>query len=76
MAKFLSKDEVIKRIKENGGTVYLTIGFRWKNPTTMDKPLTAEEAIKFVQSSGLFMEINDRKDGKFHLDTYTANDMW
>lgn len=70
------KEEIIKRIKENGGTVYLTIGFRWKHPTTMDKPMTPEEAIDFVQRSGLFLEIDDRKDGKFHLQAYTANDMW
>lgn len=63
------------RIREHGGTVYLTIGYRWKNPTTLDHPMSNEAAIEFVEKGGYFMELNKRGD-RMCLQSYTANDMW
>ena len=71
----VEKSKLIQSIKEHNNTVYLTIGFRWKCPTTMDKPMTVKQAIEFVNNSNYFMELNKR-DGKLYLQCYTANDMW
>lgn len=72
---FDERNEILKKIEEHNDTVYLTIGYRWKNPTTLDKPMTVRQAAQFVKETGYFMELKER-DGKLCLQCYTANDMW
>jgi hypothetical protein len=71
----IRQKEAAERIKELNETVYLTIGYRWKCPNTLDKQLTAEEAVEFITRFHYFYEI-ERKNGKLHLNAYTANDMF
>lgn len=71
------KEKLIERIKEHNDTVYLTIGFRWKNPTTMDKPMTVDEAIEWVLTmAGHYAKVElDVRQGKLCMNAYTTNDM-
>ena len=72
------KDKLIETIRKRNETVYLTVGFRWKNPTTMDKPMTPDEAVEWVQKSAGFyakVELSDR-NGRLCMNAYTTGDMW
>lgn len=72
------EEQMIQQIKNRNETVYLTVGFRWKNPTTMDVPMTPDKAIEWIQTGTKYyalIELNDRQ-GKLCLNAYTANDMW
>lgn len=72
------KEKLQETIKKHNDTVYLTIGFRWKNPTVMDKPMTSEEAIEWVRTTAEHyakVEI-DVYQGKAYLNAYTTGDMW
>ena len=72
------KESLINSIKKHNETVYLTIGFRWKNPSVMDRPLEPKSAIDWINRMyGYYakIELNDR-DGKLHLNAYTQGDMW
>ena len=51
-----------------------TCGFSYRNPTTHNKPITKEEAIKMIEEKD-FLDITERED-YIHFNTYTANDMW
>lgn len=75
VCRLLKKDELIKAIKERNETVYFTVGYRWKSPTTLDKPLTPEEALAVVERGGYLFQLRV-DNGKFHLDAYTDSDMW
>lgn len=67
-------------IREKNETVYLTIGFRWKHPTTMDHPMTPQQAIEWLETGAkhyAMVEAEEREsDGAILLNAYTANDMW
>lgn len=73
----VEKSKLIHSIEDHNDTVYLTIGYRWKHPTTLDKPMTVRQAVDFVDKNycGYFMEL-DKRDGKLCLQCYTGNDMW
>ena len=71
----VDKSKLIQQIEENNDTVFLTIGFRYRNPATLDRPLTTEQAVRFVKESKYFMELEER-DGMLCLQCYTASDMW
>lgn len=72
------KEKIIDQIKKHNSTVYLTIGFRWKNPTTMDKPMTSAEAVEWMRTaSGHYAKIElEERQGKLCMNAYTTNDMW
>lgn len=70
----VDRSKLIQQIEETNDTVFLTIGFRYRNPTTLDRPLTTEQAVQFVKDSKYFMELEER-DGRLCLQCYTANDM-
>ena len=72
------KEKLIQSIREAGETVYLTVGFRWKNPTTMDKPLTPDEAVKWVRECAGFYALVELKqrNGKLCMNAYTTGDMY
>ena len=56
--------------------VLLTVGYRWKNPTTMDAPISHKEAIDIIENHRYpdfrFIE----RDDCFLLECFTAADMW
>lgn len=70
------KERLIDQIKKHNSAVYLTVGFRRKNPTTMDKPMTSAEAIEWVRSSSghyAKVELKERQ-GKRTLTLQTICD--
>ena len=71
--------KIIEYLKDCKETIYLTVGFRWKSPTTMDVPMTADEAIKYLEENRghyALVELEIHKDNKHNLNCYTSNDMW
>ena len=71
-------DGLIKQVKQHNDTVYLTIGFRWKNPTTMDKPLTPAQAVEWLTKyAGKYALVELKEsNGWLHLNAFTSGDMW
>lgn len=69
-------NKIVDRIQKHNGRVYLTVGFRWKHPTILDRPVSKEVAIKEACSPHYALTELDEKDGKLYLTCYTANDMW
>ena len=72
------KDALIDEIKQRNETTYLTIGFRWKGPTTMDKPLSPSEAVEWVEqaySKYALITLEERQK-RLCMNAYTTNDMW
>ena len=74
-SRLVSRDTAIKEIRKRNETVYFTVGYRWKHPATLDKPLTPDEAVKVVERGFYTFELEDRY-GRFCLNGYTDGDMW
>ena len=70
------KGNIIDWLKETNKDVYLTIGFRWKSPRTMDVHMVAEEAIKWLEKNAGEYALIELETGRNRLNCYTANDMW
>ena len=72
--------KIIPYLKEYGRDrqVLMTIGWRFKNPTTKDVPMTTAEAIDYIEKNEkhyALVELDERHNMLF-LNFYTANDMW
>lgn len=72
------RDKLIESMEKRGETVYLTIGFRWKNPTTKDKPMKVKEAVDWVRNNaGKYARVElQERNGRLCLNAYTTGDMW
>ena len=73
-------ESMIASIQKINKTVYLTIGYRWKSPTVLDVPMTAEQAVLWIEENASKYALIEMKtnadETKVHLNAYTANDMW
>lgn len=63
--------EIIKNTDKN---IYLTVGYTWKNPTTLRKLVSKEEAIKSVEW-GAISEIDKENEDSIYLHVYSYCDM-
>ena len=54
--------------------VKYTYGFGYRNPTTHNKPITKDEAVKIIETESL-LDITEHED-YIHLNGYSENDMW
>lgn len=70
----LNRDKLIDFIKETTKPIKYTIGFKYKNPTTCEKQISKEEAIKIIRSDA-WIDATEREDF-LDLQTYTSNDMF
>lgn len=71
---FAHKEGAINYAKNANKPFKHTIGFVWKNPTTLKKEISLEEAIIIMNSNSL-IDIEE-KDDYIHLNTFSSNDMW
>jgi hypothetical protein len=51
-----------------------TYGLGYRGPTTNNKPISKEEAMKIIDTQSL-LDITEREND-FHLNAYSDNDMW
>lgn len=67
----MSIEETIKKTSKK---ILLTIGFRYRHPTTYLKAVSKEEALKAYDwcAHADIEEFDDR----IELDCYSSNDMW
>lgn len=63
--------EIIKNTDKN---IYLTVGYTWKNPTTLRKFVSKEEAIKNIEW-GAISEIDKETEDSIYLHVYSYCDM-
>lgn len=63
--------EIIKNTDKN---IYLTVGYTWKNPTTLRKLVSKEEAIKNIEW-GAISEIDKETEDSVYLHVYSYCDM-
>lgn len=73
----VSGQVIAEYIEKEKATVYLTIGFGYKNPTTHNKKMSPSEAIEWINKRGqrYWLELGMRDNGELHLNAYTDNDM-
>lgn len=80
MLKMSFYDGTLDRSKAKGfiyGTskpLKYTFGLGYRNPTTHNKPISKDEAIKIIDTKSL-LDIEEHDD-YVHLNAYSANDMW
>ena len=65
-----AKDYILKTDKP----LKYTHGLGYRGPTTHNKPIDKEEAIRIIDNGG-FLDITEYDD-YIHLNTYSDNDMW
>ena len=71
----MTKNEVNKLINAHQSLpIYLTVGYRWKGPTTKDKVVTKEELQKTLD----WMACADVsvKEDKIEVNAFSVNDMY
>lgn len=56
----------------------LTIGLRYRNPTTCDKPMGMRELAELIRSTGGFYwwDVDEYDDGVLRANAYTGNDLF
>lgn len=61
-------------IEKTDKPIRYTYGFKYRNPTTRDVPVSKERALKIVDAQSLLdaKELDDVLD----LQAYSSNDMW
>ncbi len=70
----LDRKKAIETIVNSNKPCLYTLGFKFKDPTTKNVPISKEDAIKIVSTESL-LDITEYED-KFDLNAYTSNDMW
>lgn len=70
----LNETKAIEIIKNSDKPCVYTYGFKYRNPTTREVPISKERAIEIISQGG-FLDITEYED-RFDLNTYSSNDMW
>lgn len=69
-----SREDVVDFITRTDKKILYTVGYKWKNPTTRDVPVTKEYAIELFDKNKL-ITIKE-KESVVDINVYTASDMW
>ena len=64
-----------ERIQSTNKDIRLTVGFKFRNPTTYEKLVSKQEAIKTIEWAAL-SEIDNETEDEIYLHCYSENDMW
>jgi len=67
---------MIDRLLHTKKKILWTVGYRWKNPTTLDVPVTAERAAEIIKCGFYALCELKEKEDCILLQCYTSNDMW
>lgn len=70
----LDREKAKKIIAETAKPLKYTYGLSYRNPTTHNKPITKDEAIRIIENQSL-LDIEDKGE-YIHLNAYSSNDMW
>lgn len=70
----LNKPYVAAVINKTKRPLLYTYGYTWKNPTTLRKSITKEQALDILNKASL-LDVTATKDN-IHLNEFSANDMW
>ena len=70
----LDRNKAKEFVAETNKPLRYTYGFSYRNPTTHNKPITKEEALKIIDDQG-FLDITEEQE-YVHLNAYSENDMW
>ena len=69
-----TKEEIIKLVENTSKPFVYTYGLAYRNPTTHRDPMSKEDAIKKVKSSGM-LDITEEAE-VIHIEEFSENDMW
>lgn len=70
----LDKEKLREFVRSTNKKILYTVGFKYRNPTTCEKPVTVEEALGIIERESLL----DAREGNdyIELQAYSANDMF
>ena len=69
-----SKDEILDLVKITNKPCKYTYGFKYRNPTTYEVPISREEAIKTI-TNDIVIDVTEREDF-IDINGYSEMDMW
>ena len=72
--KFKRKEDAVNYALNADKPFKHTHGFGYKNPTTHNKPISKEDAIRIMTNNSM-IDISEREDC-IHLNTYSGMDMY
>lgn len=72
--KCKSLESIIEFLHNTDKPIRYTYGYAWKNPTTKNKFISKDDAIRLVQRDD-FTDIKEYPD-YVRINKYSANDMW
>ena len=70
----MNKEKLKEFIRETEKEIKYTHGLGYRRPTTHNKPISKEKALKIVENYGLLDAIE--MEDYLHLNTYSGDDMW
>ena len=70
----MDKEKLKEFIRETKKEIKYTHGLGYRGPTTHNKPISKEKALKIVENYGLLDAIE--MEDYLHLNTYSGDDMW
>ena len=70
----MKKKELEKFITETKKPIRYTYGFKYRKPTTMNKPITKEQALNILEKES-YLDAEELEDC-LDLNAYSSNDMW
>lgn len=70
----LDRDSVKSFIESTTKPIVLTVGFKWKNPRTLMKPISKEKALNIVEKD-MWIDVDERSN-ELEITQYSQNDMW
>lgn len=69
-------EETINLLKNTDKTILYTSGLRYRNPTTLDVPISNNKAIAIINGGNWAHYDIDEYEDCIYFTTYSANDMW
>ena len=70
----LNRNAAVSAILKADKPCKYTYGFKYRNPTIYEIPITTDEAIDIILTEPL-LDIKE-KDEYFDINAYSSNDMW
>ena len=70
----LDREKLIAFISETDKPIQYTYGLGYRHPTTHNKPISKDEAIRIAKTQSLLDA--DEYEDRLHLNAYSSNDMW
>lgn len=70
----LDRNKAKEFVADTNKPLRYTYGLSFRNPTTHNKPITKDEAMKIIDGQG-FLDITEKEE-YIHLNAYSDNDMY